>query len=183
METNHHNPWQKHDDIMLRQLVEAGKSIKELADYFHRSEGAIYSRISHLGLSRTLSQSNNQASAGSPPVQNRSYPKNRKTVKGEYTNPRHGRVRIHFKTGLEISEDGKFIQKTYTDNKTKTEKRFSPNTHSDTNGREYINWSNQIAYIDEMVCTCFHGSPKSGQKVVHIDGDIGNCNASNLRWT
>ena len=38
MDTNHHTPWLKHDDVMLRQLVETGKSIKELADHFQRSE-------------------------------------------------------------------------------------------------------------------------------------------------
>ncbi|MGX9672658.1 hypothetical protein [Mycobacterium sp. HM-7] len=39
--------------------------------------------------------------------------------------------------------------------------------------------------VDEIVCTSFHGLPKSWATadVVHIDGDMGNCAAENLRWS
>ena len=87
------------------------------------------------------------------------------------------------KTGLEISEDGVFVQKSYSDSHTGDMKYFTPEIHRETDGREYVNWSDSKVYIDEMVCTCFHGSSKEGQSVVHIDGRVMNSKASNLKWS
>ena len=166
--------WTGDNDDELRRLVHQGKSIKDLANHFHRTEGAISSRIKRLGLSKSPTKTLSKSTINN---------NNMKKDKDLYNHPIHGRIRKHYATGLEISEDGEFIQKSYSDSHTGDTKSFSPDILTESNGREYVSWSDEKVYIDEMVCTCFHGSRNSGQKVEHIDGDITNSSASNLRWS
>ena len=181
---NHHQPWTKEDDDNLRRHVDAGKSNKELSELFQRSEGAISSRKKRLGLSPDNSEVKFEVSRYTQKYNPQSINKSvSPKSKDLFDHPDHGRVRKYYKTGLEISEDGKFVQKAYSDSHTGETKYFSPELHRETDGREYVNWSDRKVYIDEMVCTCFHGSPKEGQSVVHIDGGVTNSKASNLKWS
>lgn len=172
-----YNYWSEENDNKLRHLIQQGKSIKDLANHFQRTEGAITSRLKRLGLSTP------SAKAFSSINQKTSFSKNMKTDKDIYNHPIHGRIRKHYATGLEVSEDGTYISKPYSDSHTGDTKYFSPDILTDSNGREYVSWNDKKAYIDEMVCTCFHGSRKNGQKVEHIDGDLTNSKASNLKWS
>lgn len=181
MEKKDYKPWSEDADEELRSLVGSGLSINELANHFGRSEGAISSRIKRLGLKATSSKSKQS----SPHIgANKQLATNKMETKKRdlYDHPDHGRVRKHFATGLEVSEDGQFIEKRFSDPHTGDTKSFSPKVIEDANGRSYINWSDRKVYIDEIVCTCFHGLPKPKQKVVHIDGNLTNNHADNLRW-
>lgn len=181
---NQNKPWTKEDDDNLLRHVDAGKSNKELSELFQRSEGAISSRKKHLGLLPESSvvkfEVSKYTKMYNPQSINKSVSPKSKDL---FNHPKHGRVRKHYKTGLEISEDGVFVQKSYSDSHTGDTKYFSPEIHRETDGREYVNWSDRKVYIDEMVCTCFHGSSKEGQSVVHIDGRVTNSKASNLKWS
>lgn len=178
MKNKKYEPWTQEADNELRRLVGSGQSINELASHFGRSESAISSRIRYLGLNAAKSQS--QQSSKKP----QNTIKMNITIFDLYVHPIHGRVRKHFATGLEISEDGQFIEKRYSDPHTGDAKSFSPKVIKDTNGKEYIKWSDKKVYIDEMVCSCFHGKRKDGpmEAPVHIDGNLSNNHASNLRW-
>ena len=173
-----YEPWTDTADNELRRLVGSGQSINELASHFGRSEGTISSRINAAKL---------QPRKQSPktlivkPLNNITMINKKKDL---YDHPDHGRVRMHYATRLEISEDGQFISKTYSDSHTGNTKSFSPDILEDTSGRSYINWSDKKVYVDEMVCSCFHGKRKDGQMAipVHIYGDLTNNHANNLRW-
>lgn len=42
--------WEEKEDILLCEMFNSGKSIKELSDCFKRSKGSISARLVHLGL-------------------------------------------------------------------------------------------------------------------------------------
>ena len=50
---NAYRPWTKEDDVMLKQLSAAGKSIHELSEFFQRNQGAITSRLVKIKKSAT----------------------------------------------------------------------------------------------------------------------------------
>lgn len=182
---NSYNPWTNENDDELRYLFNAGMSVKEMAEVFKRTEGAITSRIARLGLNQGVST----AKYSAPKLKLIQNPKKSSTMnktptsKDLYEDKVHGRVRKHFKTGLEISEDGMIVKKEYSDPHTGDTKHFYPDILREADGREYVNWNDKKVYIDEMICACFKGSPRPGQTVVHIDGNISNSAAFNLRWS
>lgn len=40
----------------------------------------------------------------------------------------------------------------------------------------------RLVYVHDLICRAFHGKPKEGQVVLHLDDNKLNCKASNLRW-
>lgn len=51
-------------------------------------------------------------------------------------------------------------------------------------GTKYINVNGKPQWLDYMVASCFCYKPKDGKRymVNHKDGDISNCDKSNLEW-
>lgn len=51
-------------------------------------------------------------------------------------------------------------------------------------GAKYININGKAQWLDYMVASCFVHKPKDGKHYIvgHKDGDIGNCEKSNLEW-
>ena len=51
-------------------------------------------------------------------------------------------------------------------------------------GAKYININGKPQWLDYMVASCFCHKPKDGKHYIvnHKDGDIGNCDKSNLEW-
>lgn len=47
---NQGKKWEEKEDILLCEMFNSGKSIKELSDCFKRSKGSISARLVHLGL-------------------------------------------------------------------------------------------------------------------------------------
>lgn len=56
--------------------------------------------------------------------------------------------------------------------------------YEEANGRQYIIIGGEKAYVDLLVAETFlvNPDPKSYTEVEHIDGDMSNNAASNLRW-
>lgn len=97
-------------------------------------------------------------------------------------------VRNHFASGFWYTQDGRNVfwgwheQETHSITILKTVEILA-----DASGRQYVEVKRKgeqvwKQYIDEAVCICFHGRSKPNQRVSHIDGDIFNCEADNLKW-
>lgn len=56
--------------------------------------------------------------------------------------------------------------------------------YEEANGRQYIITGGEKAYVDLLVAETFlvNPDPKVYTEVEHIDGDMSNNAASNLRW-
>lgn len=48
--------------------------------------------------------------------------------------------------------------------------------------RNIYSWSFGNLKVHQLVCEAFHGAPKDGQEVLHVDENGLNNAASNLRW-
>lgn len=103
-------------------------------------------------------------------------------------------MRNHFASGFWFSEDGKHVFWAWQDQEKhqltslkaveilsdKTRHQYVEVKHKN-NEQKYDSVRRQ--YIDEAVCTCFHGRPENpNQRVNHKDGNICNCEADNLKW-
>lgn len=97
-------------------------------------------------------------------------------------------MRNHFVSGFWYSEDGRYVFWGWQDLPTHTLTSLKTvDIHADDNGRQYVEVKRQgeqswKQYLDEAVCTCFHGKPKPGQFANHKDGNHSNCEADNLVW-
>lgn len=97
-------------------------------------------------------------------------------------------MRNHFASGFWYSEDGHYVFWAWQDlqNHILTSLKVV-DVLVDSNDRKYVEVNRKgeptwKQYLDEAVCTCFHGRCKPNQRVNHIDGDMRNCNADNLEW-
>ena len=56
--------------------------------------------------------------------------------------------------------------------------------HTDINGSKFLNVKPNVK-LDEAVADAYNPMPNDGKKykLVHNDGNLGNCQANNLEWT
>lgn len=56
--------------------------------------------------------------------------------------------------------------------------------HTDINGSKFLNITPKTVQLDEAVADCFKPMPNDGKKykLIHKDGNLGNCQANNLEW-
>lgn len=56
--------------------------------------------------------------------------------------------------------------------------------HTDINGSKFLNVKPKTVQLDEAVADAYNPMPKDGKKykLVHNDGNLGNCQANNLEW-
>lgn len=56
--------------------------------------------------------------------------------------------------------------------------------HTNVDGSKYLDVHPQSIHLDEVVAGCFNPMPEDGKeyKLIHKDGNLGNCHAYNLEW-
>ena len=56
--------------------------------------------------------------------------------------------------------------------------------HTDINGSKFLNVKPKTVQLDEAVADAYNPMPDDGKKykLVHNDGNLGNCQANNLEW-
>ena len=56
--------------------------------------------------------------------------------------------------------------------------------HTDINGSKFLNVNPKTVQLDEAVADAYNPMPDDGKKykLVHNDGNLGNCQANNLEW-
>lgn len=97
-------------------------------------------------------------------------------------------MRNHFASGFWYSQDGKNVFWGWQDlQQHKLTSLKTVEILHDDRGRQYVEVKRKgeqtwKQYLDEAVCTCFHGRPEPNQRINHINGDISDCEADNLEW-
>lgn len=97
-------------------------------------------------------------------------------------------MRNHFSSGFWFSEDGKHVFWAWQDQeKHQLTSLKAVEILSVASVRQYVEVKRKgeqtwKQYVDEAVCTCFHGRPQLGQFPRHIDGNLNNDAADNLQW-
>ena len=88
--------------------------------------------------------------------------------------------RLYYYLGVYVSSDGKTIYK--LDSATGSKQDYTIKQKQD--GSPYIEENGTIFYVNYLVAVCYKPAPKDGNKYViaHIDGDLTNCDVSNLEW-
>lgn len=88
--------------------------------------------------------------------------------------------RLYYYLGIYVSSDGKTIYK--LDPATGV-KQYIP-IKQKSNGSPYIEENGATFYVNYLVAVCYKPAPKDGKKyvIVHLDGDLANCDVSNLEW-
>ena len=88
--------------------------------------------------------------------------------------------RLYYYLGIYVSSDGKTIYK--LDPATGVKKQYT--IKQKQNGSPYIEENGDCFYVNYLVAVCYKPAPKDGKKyvIVHLDGDLANCDVSNLEW-
>lgn len=88
--------------------------------------------------------------------------------------------RLYYYLGIYVSSDGKNIYK--LDPTTGVKKQYT--IKQKQNGSPYIEENGTTFYVNYLVAVCYKPAPKDGNKyvIVHLDGDLTNCDISNLEW-
>lgn len=87
--------------------------------------------------------------------------------------------------GLKVSSDGTFVSREYEHkNKFDTPTYHPMKIFKTGNGIPYIKTKDRDVQVDLLVATCFCYRPKDGyhKYIIHKDGDMSNCDKSNLEW-
>lgn len=97
-------------------------------------------------------------------------------------------VRNHFASDFWYSQDGKNVFWGWQEQQHTLSNLKNVQILADATGRQYVEVKRNGSqtwkqYIDVAVCVCFHGRPSNpNDRLIHIDGDIHNCAADNLKW-
>lgn len=95
-------------------------------------------------------------------------------------------LRQHYASKTFVSIDGLHVEREYFDTKEGKMKTYHPSIHEDQHGIKFIRLKNLGDFeIAELVISCYCvPKPKDGKiyEIEHIDGDLSNDNANNLRW-
>lgn len=88
--------------------------------------------------------------------------------------------RLYYYLGIYVSSDGKNIYK--LDPATGVKQNVP--IKQKPNGSPYIEENDTTFYVNYLVAVCYKPAPKDGKKyvIVHLDGDLANCDVSNLEW-
>ena len=89
-------------------------------------------------------------------------------------------LRISKKYGIRVNWAGTRVYKEYN---TTSWNRFLQ-IHTNTDGSKFLNVKPKNVPLDELVADAYNPMPDDGKKykLVHNDGNLGNCQANNLEW-
>lgn len=71
-------------------------------------------------------------------------------------------------------------QGVYVDEEGQIWRRLS--IHKDAHGYPMVKVMGRGVRVHSLVCRAYHGSPKDGQEVRHLDGSVDNNDPKNLSW-